>query len=222
MATSQSSRSQHFPQSSYQINNHHSQVVFDASVIQNETNIPKEFIWPDNEQPSLITQELKVPLVDLGAFLSGDPLAAKEASNLIGKACQEHGFFMVVNHGVNTDLISDAHKFMNLFFDLSLYEKQKAQRKLGENFGYTSSFTGRFASKLPWKETFSFQYSAAQNTSSTMVEDYFTNKLGQDFVKLGYLTYNIVSIFFIYFQSNISLSKTFFASCVVQESISRL
>ncbi|KAL8091892.1 gibberellin 20 oxidase 1-like [Apium graveolens] len=186
MATSQSSMSQHFQQSSYQINNHHShRVVFDASVIQNETNIPKEFIWPDHEQPSLRTQELKVPLIDLGSFLSGDPLAAKESCNLIGQACQEHGFFMVVNHGVDTALIADAHKFMNLFFDLPLYEKQKAQRKLGENFGYTSSFTGRFASKLPWKETFSFQYCADQKTSSTMVEDYFRSKLGQDFVKLG-------------------------------------
>lgn len=99
---------------------------------------------------------------------------------------------MVVNHGVDTNLICEAHKFMNLFFDLSLHEKQKAQRKLGENFGYASSFTGRFVSKLPWKETFSFQYCPHQKTSSTMVEDYFANKLGKDFVKLGYLPYNIL------------------------------
>nr|BAD30033.1 gibberellin 20-oxidase1 [Daucus carota] len=185
MATSQSSRPPHNFQHSYEDNNHHSQVVFDASIIQKETTIPKEFIWPDHEKPSLNTQELKVPLIDLGAFLSGDPSAAKESSILIGQACQEHGFFMVVNHGVDTNLISDAHKFMNLFFDLPLYVKQKAQRKLGENFGYASSFTGRFASKLPWKETFSFQYCADERMSSTTVKDYFTNKLGPDFAKLG-------------------------------------
>ncbi|KAJ4980783.1 hypothetical protein NE237_031620 [Protea cynaroides] len=40
----------------------------------------------------------------------------------------------------------------------SLYGATKttwsAQRNSGENSGYASSFTGRFSSKLPWKETF--------------------------------------------------------------------
>lgn len=161
-------------------------LVFDASMLRNETNIPKQFIWPDHERPCSNPRELPVPLIDLSGFLSGDPVAAKEASNLVGQACREHGFFLVANHGVDANLVSDAHKFMDLFFELPLSEKQKAQRKLGEHCGYASSFTGRFSSKLPWKETLSFQYSA-EKSSSTVVEDYFTNKMGEDFAKLGYL-----------------------------------
>lgn len=169
----------------HQVNNHHPKsLVFDSSIIQNELNIPKEFIWPDHEKPCSNTPQLDVPLIDIGGFLSGDPIAAEKASNLVRQACREHGFFLVADHGVDGNLISDAHKFMDLFFDLPLNEKQKAQRKLGEHCGYASSFTGRFSSKLPWKETLSFEHSA-KKASSTMVEDYFTCALGQDYAKLG-------------------------------------
>ncbi|KAK1392812.1 Gibberellin 20 oxidase 1 [Heracleum sosnowskyi] len=158
-----------------------------ASTFMFNTHPPfYQFIWPDHEKPCSNTPQLDVPLIDIGGFLSGDPIAAEKASNVVGQACREHGFFLVANHGVDGNLISDAHKFMDLFFDLPLNEKQKAQRKLGEHFGYASSFTGRFSSKLPWKETLSFEHST-QKMSSTMVEDYFTSALGQDYAKPGKL-----------------------------------
>lgn len=173
-------------------------LVFDASVLQNETNIPQQFIWPDHEKPnSQKTKELDVPLIDLGGFLSGHSSSTKEASNLVGKACQRHGFFLVVNHGVDENLISDAHRYMELFFELPLSKKQRAQRKPGESCGYASSFTGRFSSKLPWKETLSFQFSADEN-SSNIVKDYFKNKLGEEFVRLGYVFRYIHANIYIY------------------------
>ncbi|OMO85948.1 hypothetical protein CCACVL1_09907 [Corchorus capsularis] len=160
------------------------QLVFDASVLKYQSQIPKQFIWPDEEKPCVNAPELKVPLIDLGGFLSGDPVAAMEASRLVGEACQEHGFFLVVNHGVDASLLADAHKFMNDFFELPLNEKQRAQRKLGEHCGYASSFTGRFSSKLPWKETLSFRFSAEEK-SSKMVQEYLISKMGDDFRHFG-------------------------------------
>lgn len=160
-------------------------LVFDASVLQHETNIPRQFIWPDHEKPnSEKTKELEVPLIDLGGFLSGRPSSTKEATRLVGNACQKHGFFLVVNHGVDATLISDAQRYMDLFFELPLSKKQRAQRKAGESCGYASSFTGRFSSKLPWKETLSFRFSADQN-SPNIVKDYFENTMGKEFVRLG-------------------------------------
>ncbi|KAK4799601.1 hypothetical protein SAY86_024966 [Trapa natans] len=162
-------------------------LVFDASVLQHRPDIPKQFIWPYGERPSPDVPELPVPLIDIGGFLSGDPLASMEASRLIGQACREVGFFLVVNHGIDEGLISDAHRYMDSFFGLPLVEKQRAQRKVGEHCGYASSFTGRFSSKLPWKETLSFQYSPETSSSSSnnIVEDYFTNTMGQDFRHSG-------------------------------------
>lgn len=160
-------------------------LVFDASVLKYQSNIPQQFIWPDEEKPCSNAPELLVPLIDLGGFLSGDPSAAVEASKLIGEACQKHGFFLVVNHGVDAQLIADSHGYMDDFFQLPLSAKQRAQRKLGEHCGYASSFTGRFSSKLPWKETLSFRYSADQ-TSSNIVREYLCNTMGPDFEQFGY------------------------------------
>ncbi|KAK6262241.1 hypothetical protein QUC31_008057 [Theobroma cacao] len=165
-------------------NDEQKQLVFDVSVLKYDSNIPKEFIWPDDEKPCVNAPELQVPLIDLGDFLSGDSAAAKEASRLVGEACQQHGFFLVVNHGVDATLVADAHKYIDNFFELPLSEKQRAHRKLGEHCGYASSFTGRFSSKLPWKETLSFRYSAEKN-SSRMVEDYLVNKMGDEFRQFG-------------------------------------
>lgn len=159
-------------------------LVFDASLLRHEHNLPKQFIWPDDEKPCLNPPELVVPLVDLRGLLSGDPVAAMEASRLVSEACRKHGFFLVVNHGIDSRLISDAHRFMDDFFELPLSQKQRAQRKTGEHCGYASSFTSRFSSKLPWKETLSFQFSADKN-SQKLVKDYLFQKMGHEFEKFG-------------------------------------
>ncbi|KAG6383526.1 hypothetical protein SASPL_156723 [Salvia splendens] len=159
-------------------------LIFDATVLKHQSNIPSQFIWPDNDRPNPNPLELDVPLVDLRGFLSGDPSASERASRLITEACRKHGFFLVVNHGVDADLIDDAHHYMNRFFEQPLHEKQRALRKQGEHCGYASSFTGRFSSNLPWKETLSFQYSP-EKASSHIVENYFRTKLGENFAHLG-------------------------------------
>ncbi|WMV50722.1 hypothetical protein MTR67_044107 [Solanum verrucosum] len=42
------------------------------------------------------------------AFFSGDPVVAKQASRFVGEASKSHGFFIVVNHRVDANLISNA------------------------------------------------------------------------------------------------------------------
>lgn len=158
-------------------------LIFDSSVLKHESNIPRQFVWPDDEKPCRGAPELDVPLIDLGGFLSGnDGIAAKRASRLVDEACRSHGFFLVVNHGVDTNLISLAHRYMDMFFELPLSDKQKAQRKRGEHCGYASSFTERFSSKLPWKETLSFPYTVLQ---ASMVDDYFRMTMGENFSHIG-------------------------------------
>ncbi|KAI3842657.1 hypothetical protein MKX03_027321 [Papaver bracteatum] len=159
-------------------------LVFDASVIQHEKNIPPQFLWPDNEKPCPYAPELPVPSIDIGGFLSGD----SKASKLVGEACENHGFFLVVNHGIDSKLIKDAHVFMDKFFDLPYIEKQKAQRKPGEHCGYASSFTGRFSTKLPWKETLTMRFTPQEQENDNMiVQDYMIRKMGDTFRDFGRL-----------------------------------
>ncbi|PRQ57738.1 putative ent-kaurene synthase [Rosa chinensis] len=159
-------------------------MVFDSQVIQYQSNIPSQFIWPDHEKPTPDRQDLLSPAIDLNGFLSGDPAIVANSIRSVDEACKKHGFFLIVNHGVDPELIAKAHEYMDVFFKMKLSEKQRAQRKVGESYGYTSSFTGRFNSKLPWKETLSFRYSA-ESQSSTVVKDYFVNVLGEDFKEIG-------------------------------------
>ncbi|CAN1842553.1 Gibberellin 20 oxidase 3 [Linum perenne] len=159
-------------------------LVFDAQLLSHESNIPQQFIWPDHEKPRGNAPELKVPVIDLAGFLSGDPSATSKSASLVGDACRKHGFFLVANHGVESKLLSDAHRYMDNFFELPLSEKQKAQRKLGESAGYASSFTGRFSSKLPWKETLSFRFNA-EDESNQVVRDYLLNTMGDEFSEFG-------------------------------------
>ncbi|PRQ57739.1 putative ent-kaurene synthase [Rosa chinensis] len=161
-------------------------MVFDSQVIQYQSNIPSQFIWPDHEKPSPDRPDLLAPAIDLNGFLSGDPAIVANSIRSVDEACKKHGFFLIVNHGVDPELIAKAHEYMDVFFEMKLSEKQRAQRKVGESNGYTSSFTGRFNSKLPWKETLSFRYSA-ESQSSTVVKDYFVNVLGEDFREIGKL-----------------------------------
>lgn len=164
---------------------HKNTLLLDSLVSPHQSHIPPQFIWPDHEKPSPDPPELYAPVVDIGSFLAGDPVALVEAAEVISQACRKHGFFLVVNHGVDAGLIADAHRFMDDFFERPFEEKVRAQRKNGEHCGYASSFIGRFLSKLPWKETLSFEYSS-QKGSSRSVERYFRSNVGQDFAHLGY------------------------------------
>ncbi|KAM7494252.1 hypothetical protein LguiB_028861 [Lonicera macranthoides] len=163
-------------------------------LIRYETNILKQYEWPDHEKPSTVRPQPldDVPTIDLAGFLSGEPRATAEACKLIGEACRKHGFFVVVNHAVDLKLINDAHKYMDLFFELPLSERQKVQRKLGEICGCASSFIGRFSSSLPWKETLSFEFKDDQKESRP-IEEYIKSKMGEDFTQLGrvYQEYSI-------------------------------
>nr|BAJ65439.1 gibberellin 20-oxidase [Torenia fournieri]BAJ76660.1 gibberellin 20-oxidase [Torenia fournieri] len=162
-----------------------SSLSFDASILQHRFNIPPQFIWPDEEKPCPEPPPiLDVPPIDLSAFLSKDPNCVANATKLVDKACRKHGFFLVVNHGIDMKLIEEAHMGMELFFKKPIEEKEKALRRPGEHCGYASSFTSRFSEKLPWKETLSFRYSAEEQLSN-IVQSYFLDKLGEDNVGFG-------------------------------------
>lgn len=147
--------------------------------------IPTQFVWPKEEKQDLRTEKVIVPVVDLRGFLSGDPDATTEAMKAIDGACTKHGFFQIINHGVSLELVAAVHHATDAFFSLPTAEKEKAQRKVGESWGYSYGYKGRFSSMLPWKETISFRYAPATPTSPSVVEDYFVNVLGHDFQQTG-------------------------------------
>jgi isopenicillin N synthase-like dioxygenase len=64
-----------------------------------------------------------VPVIDIGPFLAGDPVGRKAIPQAIARACEGIGFFTIVGHGVDRDLILAATASARQFFDLPPAEK---------------------------------------------------------------------------------------------------
>ncbi|XP_028223110.1 gibberellin 20 oxidase 2-like, partial [Glycine soja] len=140
------------------------------------------FIWP-KEYLVDAQHELQAPVVDLYGFLRGENEATKHAAKLISEACLKHGFFQVINHGVDPHLIRQAHDQMDTFFKLPIHRKLSVHKTPGSMWGYSGAHAHRFSSQLPWKETLSFPYH--DNTLEPVVTNYFKSTIGEDFEQTG-------------------------------------
>uniref|UniRef100_A0A0D9WVY9 Fe2OG dioxygenase domain-containing protein n=1 Tax=Leersia perrieri TaxID=77586 RepID=A0A0D9WVY9_9ORYZ len=162
-------------------------VVFDAAILSKQEAIPSQFVWPADEAPAAdagAVEEIAIPVVDLAGFMASGGGIGRD----VAEACERHGFFQVVNHGVGEELLAAAYRCCDEFYARPLAEKERARRRAGENHGYASSFTGRFDCKLPWKETLSFNCPAAvpgNNGGAGAVVDYFVGVLGEDYRHMG-------------------------------------
>ena len=69
--------------------------------------------------------ESVVPIIDIAALLGTDATARKDVAKAIGQACEDIGFFVVVNHGIPSEVVDRAWSQTLGFFDLPLDEKKK-------------------------------------------------------------------------------------------------
>ncbi|XP_030513343.2 LOW QUALITY PROTEIN: gibberellin 20 oxidase 2-like [Rhodamnia argentea] len=160
-------------------------LLFDPSLLQKQPNLPKEFIWPSKDLVHA-QDELKEPLIDLSGFLKGNEEATSQAAELIRTACTNHGFFQVINHGVDPGLIRAAYDEIDAIFGLPMSKKLGMKRRTGGVCGYSGAHADRYSSKLPWKETFSFGFHKNES-SDIVVVDYFKSVLGNDFEHTGWV-----------------------------------
>ncbi|KAI3760170.1 hypothetical protein L1987_50561 [Smallanthus sonchifolius] len=82
--------------------------------------LPENYIFPVDERPGSVEVPLcqNIPLIDLSQSQS-------QTVQEILDACQEFGFFQVINHGVSEDLIDDTMKVVKEFFNMPDEEKEK-------------------------------------------------------------------------------------------------
>ncbi|XP_057533032.1 gibberellin 20 oxidase 1-like [Amaranthus tricolor] len=153
------------------------------SMLQNHNpNVPKKFIWSleDITQPKEI---LDAPIINLQGFINGDEKATKNAIEILKKVCSQHGFFQVINHGIEPKLLKEAYNNMDKFFKLPPSMKAKTLKKVGKPWGLSIAHADRWATNLPWKETLSFPHHS--NTHHKSVVDYFSSVLGTEFEAMG-------------------------------------
>jgi isopenicillin N synthase-like dioxygenase len=68
-----------------------------------------------------------VPVIDISSFLAGDPAARASVPRAVARACEEIGFFTIVGHGIDRELIGAATNAARQFFDLPTAEKMRAR-----------------------------------------------------------------------------------------------
>jgi isopenicillin N synthase-like dioxygenase len=73
----------------------------------------------------------RIPTVDLGPWLSGDPAARKEIARTVDEALQTAGFLLVTGHGVDPDLRSGIREAARAFFRLPAEVKQPYSARVG-------------------------------------------------------------------------------------------
>src|SRR5277367_4150040 len=79
-----------------------------------------------------------LPILDLSSWREGDRAALARIGAVVGAACRDVGFFYVVNHGVDRELIERAFAQSRRFFALPLAERQAlAIETIGGNRGYS-------------------------------------------------------------------------------------
>lgn len=93
---------------------------------------------------------LKLPIIDMSG------LDRSSTASSIRQACIDFGFFYVVNHGLDKDILSELFNESNKFFSLALEDKMKLYKK--ENRGYTVLYAEKLdptsSSKGDLKESF--------------------------------------------------------------------
>ena len=119
---------------------------------------------------------MSIPVVDLAAFLSGDPEKKKEFVQQLGKAYEEVGFVAVKNHGIPDDLIKNLYEHVQQFFSLPSGQKFEYEVPgLAGQRGYTS-FGREHAkgSEAPDLKEF-FQYGQTVEDGDTIKAEYPDN-----------------------------------------------
>lgn len=77
----------------------------------------------------------RIPVLDIGLFLAGDPAAAAPLVRAVARTCEDTGFLVVANHGVPQRLIDDTFAVAARFF--ARPEADKLALKIGQyNIGY--------------------------------------------------------------------------------------
>ncbi|KAH7557133.1 hypothetical protein JRO89_XS11G0054600 [Xanthoceras sorbifolium] len=122
--------------------------IFDSSKLQKQPNLPTEFVWPEEDLAHPNPEELDAPLIDLDGLVRGDEKAIIIAAEQVRRACLNHGFFQIINHGVDTSLIQAAQQEMDAVFKLPLDKKLSISQKPSSLAGQDYVSLGRVYQKF--------------------------------------------------------------------------
>lgn len=123
-------------------------------------SIPERYIKPTTDRPSITSsfEDANIPIIDLGGLYGGDPDAQNSIFRQISEACNEWGFFQIVNHGVSPDLMDKARETWRQFFHLPMEVKQQYANSPKTYEGYGSRLGVEKGAILDWSDYYFLHY----------------------------------------------------------------
>ncbi|KAM0865216.1 hypothetical protein ACQ4PT_043434 [Festuca glaucescens] len=113
----------------------------------------ERYIQPDIDAHAVLAYHSnQVPVIDLGKLLNAETMEAEAAK--LRFACEEWGFFQVVNHRVPDEVIANIKHNIHKFFELPLYVKNAYAQRPGDLQGYGQAFILSDDQKLDWADMF--------------------------------------------------------------------
>nr|XP_043639535.1 jasmonate-induced oxygenase 2-like [Erigeron canadensis] len=122
--------------------------------------IPNRYVKPISERPSFDTKSnnLNIPIIDLFGLINGDRASQKVIMDQISLACREWGFFQVVNHGIDPELVDGAREVWRKFFHQPMDVKQKYANSPKTYEGYGSRLGLQKGAILDWSDYYFLHY----------------------------------------------------------------
>jgi isopenicillin N synthase-like dioxygenase len=118
-----------------------------------------------------------VPVIDVSPYFAGDSKAKQKVADEIGRACREIGFYIVVGHGVSSQLVEQVDRVSRAFFDLPFEDKMKLH--IGSEpgaVGYSAMGDKSLA------------YTRGEKSPPDLNESFQTSKLDADFTDAYFRT----------------------------------
>ncbi|KAJ3703229.1 hypothetical protein LUZ61_006934 [Rhynchospora tenuis] len=114
--------------------------------------IPDRYIKPPSDRPTLQTSknnQQSIPVIDLSGLMD-DVAGCRATIQAVSAACREWGFFQVVNHGVNVELIERVRETWRTFFQQPMNVKQAYANSPKTYEGYGSRLGVEKGAILDW------------------------------------------------------------------------
>ncbi|GAB2252715.1 hypothetical protein Droror1_Dr00005562 [Drosera rotundifolia] len=120
---------------------------------QSLATVPTRYLRTEQQPPMYKNDDpkLQLPVVDMGKLVNGDEAELQKFHS----ACQEWGFFQLVNHGVSLDLVEKVKKDILNWFNIPLEKKKNYWQTPGDFEGFGQSFVQSEEQKLDWADKFS-------------------------------------------------------------------
>nr|URQ29616.1 flavonol synthase/flavanone 3-hydroxylase-like protein [Sinningia speciosa] len=121
--------------------------------------IPERYVKSAEARPlsdTIIIDHINIPLIDLGSI--NDEEIHETTLRHINEACRDWGFFQIVNHGVNPELMNKAQKVWREFFNLPMEQKEIYANSPKTYEGYGSRLGTEKGAILDWNDYYYLHY----------------------------------------------------------------